>query len=424
MNVKVTYIQQFPYRHLRDDFRAKYQESVVTNPYFEITDPNLVQADLRSGLDEAMHAARAGFDAVAFTEHGQSSYDMHPNPDLGAAALAYATEVENLPTAIFIVGRTLGKVREPLRVAEELAWLDTLSGGRLIAGFPIGLAYDANINAGIVPIETRARYDENLELILKAWTSREPFAWNGQYSQYMHVNVWPRPFQGPHPPVNVTGTGNPNTTRFALERDFGFNLVVVGDHVSGAQRVFDDLWRMADQIGVDDNPYRANFSQFILVAETDAKAEEIYARHVAYSFANGLGAIPFHRFALPGGISPPGLRVLLKQAGAAAPRTEQPSFKSLVESGAIIAGSPATVRDRILDVARRFRFGNLLAFFQIGSLPTDLVKKNIDLFAAEVMPHLRTTWAEYDASNRWWPARLGGLRPSPLQASSKGARLS
>ena len=175
-----------------------------------------------------MHAARAGFDAVGLTEHGQSSYDMDPNPDLGAAALAYQIGAEDLNTGIYVVGRSLGKSREPLRVAEELAWLDNLSAGRLMTGFPVGLPYDANINAGIPPIETRARYDENLSFVLKAWTAREPFAWNGKYSQYMSVNVWPRPFQTPHPPVSITGTGNPNTARFALQRDFGFNLIVMG----------------------------------------------------------------------------------------------------------------------------------------------------------------------------------------------------
>ncbi|MCU1649416.1 MAG: flavin-dependent oxidoreductase, partial [Pseudonocardia sp.] len=88
--MKVTYIHHYPYRHLPEDFASRYAESVVTNPYFELVDPKLVQEDLRSALDEAMYAARAGFDALALTEHGQSSYDMNPNPDLGAAALAYA----------------------------------------------------------------------------------------------------------------------------------------------------------------------------------------------------------------------------------------------------------------------------------------------------------------------------------------------
>jgi len=121
---------------------------------------------------------------------------MNPNPDLGAAALAYATELEGIETGIYTVGRSLGKSREPLRVAEEQAWLDCLSGGRLICGFPVGLAYDANVNAGVPPIETRARYDENFEFILRAWTEREPFPFNGRFSQYPSVNIWPGRYSG------------------------------------------------------------------------------------------------------------------------------------------------------------------------------------------------------------------------------------
>ena len=168
--MRFIYLQHIPYRHLSEDFATRFPESVVTTPYFGVAEPRLVHADIRAGLDESMHAARAGFDAVGLTEHGQSSYDMDPNPDLGAAALAYQIGAEDLNTGIYVVGRSLGKSREPLRVAEELAWLDNLSAGRLMTGFPVGLPYDANINAGIPPIETRARYDENLSFVLKAWT--------------------------------------------------------------------------------------------------------------------------------------------------------------------------------------------------------------------------------------------------------------
>jgi alkanesulfonate monooxygenase SsuD/methylene tetrahydromethanopterin reductase-like flavin-dependent oxidoreductase (luciferase family) len=421
--VKFTYLQHIPYRHLPEDFAHRFPESVVTIPYFGVAEPRLVHADIRAALDESMHAARAGFDAVALTEHGQSSHDMNPNPDLGAAALAYQIGTEDLNTGLHVVGRSLGKTREPLRVAEELAWLDNLSDGRLLAGFPVGLPYDANVNAGIPPIETRPRYDENLAFVLKAWTAPEPFAWNGKYSQYMTVNIWPRPLQLPHPPVSVTGSGNPNTTRFALQRDFGFNHVVLGGSSSGAARVFDDLWRMADEMGIDDNPFRACVGQFVLVADTDAEAERLYGEHLSYSLTRGMGHIPMHRFTLPGGIAPPGLRALLGNGRAAGHSDAPPSFGRLVDAGAIVAGSVATVRDRLADRARSYRVGNLLSLMQVGSMPTDLVKHNIDLFAGGVMPHLRDIWSEYEGANRWWPVRLGGRPVSPVQAQVEGARL-
>ena len=96
---------------------------------------------------------------------------MVPNPSLVASALAYMTESEGLDVAIVPMGRSLGKAKEPLRVAEEYAHIDVMSGGRLVAGFPIGLSYDAAINNGIAPIDIRPRFDEGLELILRAWNS-------------------------------------------------------------------------------------------------------------------------------------------------------------------------------------------------------------------------------------------------------------
>ena len=94
--MKVTYFQQVPYRELPDDFEKRYAESVITTPYFELTEPAKVHTAFRNALDEIMHAARAGFDGIAITEHGQSCYDMAPNPSCRAAALAYATEAEGL----------------------------------------------------------------------------------------------------------------------------------------------------------------------------------------------------------------------------------------------------------------------------------------------------------------------------------------
>jgi alkanesulfonate monooxygenase SsuD/methylene tetrahydromethanopterin reductase-like flavin-dependent oxidoreductase (luciferase family) len=418
--MKVTYVQQFTYRDLPDDFSQRYVESVVTNPYHDLVDPEKVRGAFRNGLDEMMHAARAGFDAVAVTEHGQANYDMSPNPDLTAAAFAYATETEGLEVGIQVIGRTLGKTREPLRVAEEYAVLDQISGGRLLAGFPVGLAYDANFNYGVVPVDTRARYDENLALILKAWTERRPFAWNGKYSQYPGVNSWPRPLQTPHPPIAITTIGTPSTTRFALERDFGFNLVAFhGDPMQIAKPVFDHFWRAAAELGVDDNPYRAAYAQFVAVADTDAEAERLYGKHIEYSFANGIGHIPLYRLAMPGGIPPEGLRQLMMTAPP--PADGPPSYRQLVDSGAVVAGSAETVRERLEMLAKTFRVGNLSLFLQLGSMPHELTKNSIDRFASGVLAHLRPIWSEYDRDNRWWPVRLGGQPASPRQAGSMTA---
>jgi hypothetical protein len=88
-----------------------------------------------------------------------------------------------------------------------------------------------------------------------------------------------------------------------------------------------------------------------------------------------------------------------------------------------VAGSVATVRERLADRARSYRVGNLLLLLQMGSMPTDLVKHNIDMFAGEVMPGLKDIWWEYEDANRWWPARLGGRPVSVTQTELAGVQL-
>lgn len=414
--MKITYIQQFTYRDFPDDLGDGFPESVVTPSYHDLVDPQKVRSAFRNGLDEMMHAARAGFDAVAVTEHGHCTYDMSPNPDLTAAAFAYATESEGLDTAITVLGRTLGKSREPLRVAEEYAVLDHISGGRLIAGFPVGLAYDANVNWGVPPLESRARYEENFELVLRAWTERRPFAWNGKYSQHPGVNIWPRPLQTPHPPVVISSIGSPNTLRLALERDLGFNFVAIGgDPMTVAKPVYDQFWDMSAAMDRDDNPYRASFTAFVAVADTDAEAERLYGKHFEYHFTKGIGHIPFHRLVMPGQVPPEALKQLMA-AGPPPPAEGPPRYRDLLAAGAIIAGGPDTVREKLEHYARTFGTGNLGLFMQVGSTPHDLTEASIDLFGAKVLPKLRPIFADHDDRNRWWPVRLGGAAPSERQA--------
>lgn len=407
--MKVTYFQQVPYRHLPDDFESRF-ESVVTTPYHALTEPRHVASAFRDALDECMHAARAGFDGITITEHSQSSYDMIPNPDILEAILAYATEAEGLPTAIFPVGRSLGKSREPLRVAEEQAMIDAISNGRLVCGFPVGLAYDANINNGVAPAETRARFDENLELVLRAWTESSPFAFNGRFSQYGVVNLWPRPVQDPHPPVWITGIGNPKTMEFCLSRNFGFNYFGWFGYKLTGRRIFDRFGAIAEQMGKTRNPFQIGFMQSIAVAETDAEAERIYGPHIEYFFRKGLGSIPANRLMLPGGIDIRGLEFVLRDPAdfGMYEKMRTANVRELIEAGCVVCGSVETVREQLVSLSREFGIGNLHAMLQFGSMPKELTQHNIDLFAAEVLPALKPIW-EDEYRHHWWPQRLGGV---------------
>src|SRR4051812_41280949 len=88
------------------------------------------------------------------------------------------------------------------------------------------------------------------------------------------------------------------------------------------------------------------------------------------------------------------------------------NWKTLVDNGFIIAGSPQTVADRIIEAAKQLRVGNLHALLQIGSMPHDLTEKNITLFAEEVLPRIRTLWADEGWEHKWWPSGAQDRTPS------------
>jgi alkanesulfonate monooxygenase SsuD/methylene tetrahydromethanopterin reductase-like flavin-dependent oxidoreductase (luciferase family) len=405
--MKITLFGQAPYRHLPPDFEQHYS-SVCNTPYSLVTRDGMYSS-IRDYIDELMAGARAGFDGIAVTEHGQNSFDMTPNPDVVAGALAYATETEGLDVAIYPMGRSLGKAREPVRVAEEYALVDVMSGGRLVAGFPVGLAWDAGINNGVPPLQIRPRFEENFELILRSWAEQEPFPWNGKYSQYPEVNIWPRPLQ-PRPPVWITGTGNPRTMRMTLERDFGFNYFgIVGTKLTG-QRIFDRFWEIADEAGVARNPYRVGFMQTVAVAETDERAEREYGQHLERGFRHWMGAVPPDKRNPPGAIDIRGVRALMKDAGdyGLYGQMRTVTFSQLAEAGAVIVGGPATVREQLAEFCRSYGVGNLHVMLGFGSLPRELVMKNVRLFAEEVAPYLRGLWTDGEFEHHWWPERLGG----------------
>jgi alkanesulfonate monooxygenase SsuD/methylene tetrahydromethanopterin reductase-like flavin-dependent oxidoreductase (luciferase family) len=403
--VKVSMFEQVPYRYMPDGFE-NHHSSVVTAPY-GVVDPGRMTESLRSAYAELVHAARAGFDGLFLTEHSASSYDVSPNPTLLAAAAVCATQAEGLDAAIGILGRSLGKTREPLKIAEEYALLDCLSGGRLIAGFPVGLSYDANLNAAIPAVETRERYREHRELILRAWSEPEPFPWNGRFEKYGQVNIWPRPVQQPHPPVWIPGSGSPGTMRDILKNDYAYvYLSWDGPKLVGRQ-IFDKYWELAAEMGRDANPYRLAFLQVVAVSETDERAEKEYAAHLQAHYRSGLGAVPGTAFAVPGYAEPAAIEGMLRAPAGMFVQMKTATFKQLVDSQVAIVGSPATVADQIEAFVREFRIGNLLVMLQNGSMPRDLTEKNISLFAEQVLPRLRPIWDEEGWTNHWWPRGQG-----------------
>ena len=119
--------------------------------------------------------------------------------------------------------------------------LDCISGGRLVAGFPVGTPMDTNFCYGQIPALTRDKYREAHELIMKAWSEPEPFAFNGKYTQLRYVNFWPRPIQQPHPPIYIPGGGSIETWDFCLDYDYNYSYLCFGGYLAG-KKLLDGYW--------------------------------------------------------------------------------------------------------------------------------------------------------------------------------------
>ena len=231
--MKVSMFHLMPHRELPDDFEDRYHSVWVDPPWSELADPERVGQYYNWTLDELIYADKMGMDGICVNEHHQNAYGFMPNPNLMGSVLARSTK----NAALVQMGATLPTTHPPVRIAEEYAMLDCISGGRLIAGMPLGTSADANFCYGIPPIVQRERYREAHDLIVDAWTRDEMFAFNGKYTQLRYVNIWPKPIQKPHPPIWVPGGGSSSTWDFVCEKNYCYcylsyygNLFATKDH--------------------------------------------------------------------------------------------------------------------------------------------------------------------------------------------------
>ena len=172
--------------------------------------PGWGDADVFSAeLEQIEKAEELGFDAVWLAEHHFQWYGIATDLMVIAGWVAARTQRVRIGTAIVVL-----PFHNPVRLAEQTATIDLMSGGRL--DFGVGRGYQAAEYAGfgLSMDESRASFNECMEVLLKAWTE-ETFSYDGQYTKVNDVTVLPKPVQKPHPPVLVGG-GLPDGARRAL----------------------------------------------------------------------------------------------------------------------------------------------------------------------------------------------------------------
>jgi alkanesulfonate monooxygenase SsuD/methylene tetrahydromethanopterin reductase-like flavin-dependent oxidoreductase (luciferase family) len=372
-----------PYRDLPDDFEEHHESGWVWVPN-ELWDPDTACGYYNVYIDQLVFAEELGFDGVCINEHHQNVYGLMPSPNLIAAALTQRTE----RVKIAIVGNALPLYDPPTRVAEEIAMLDNMSGGRIIAGQVIGGGpeyYSFSIN----PAEARTRFAEAHEIIMRAWTQPGPFEFYGEHYKLRYVNTWPRPLQKPHPPVWIPGVGSLETMEFVAKRRYAY-MGIPYFHIDFFKKTYGLFKQACEREGYEAHPEQMGLLMPIYVGETDAQARAEFEQHFWY----------FKRKLIPGlTLSPPGYTSVQSAIRIFSALEEKfivgvESWEDLEAGSYAIVGSPDTVFEKLAEHIHDLGAGNLLGLLQLGDMPDEKVRGSMTRFAEQVIPRLRAEFPD------------------------------
>ena len=359
----------------------------------QMCDPLKANAYYHRYLDEWQLADELGFD-IMVNEHHSTATSLTASANVILSILARITKRARL----LVLGVPVANRPDPIRVAEEMAMIDVISGGRLELGMIKGVPYEiapANSN----PVGLMERYWEAHDLIVKALATHDgPFNFEGKYFHHRSVNIWPRAFQKPHPPI----WGSTSTP--ANARELGLRGMVVGSFMGGVvetlklHKAYAQGWR---ESGRGDAVPTSQFG-YLAICATASTREEGRRRANAiadYIRTNAQVSEPYTK--PPGYLgveqtirslrspNPRAFRTLFTPSGRPVELTTA-SVDDFIECGVAFCGSPDDVYEQICAFVDAIGgFGNLMLMGQGGRLGHADTEDSLRLFARDVMPRLK-----------------------------------
>ncbi len=338
---------------------------------------------------------------IMINEHHQTATCMVPAAPIMLGILARQTSRARL----LILGNPLPNRNQPVRVAEEMAMIDVISRGRLECGFVRSVPYEAAA-ANTLPYRGSERLWEAHDLILKAWTTHDgPFSFEGRWHRHRQVNIWPRPWQRPHPPVWITMGSAASAKPVARHRHVGAVFLAGYERV---RPIFDAYRANYRELHGEHAPLdRLAYCALVFVGDSEREATAGAEQLMWYMRANKVSE-PWKN---PPGYHPPGLsaRILRGAHVSGTGAAYSVELGEHMRRGNVFAGTP----DQVYGQIRAFwehsgGFGHLLMMGQAGHLPADRVLRSMTLFNDEVYPRLRELAADWDPE-----AATGRRRPPP-----------
>jgi alkanesulfonate monooxygenase SsuD/methylene tetrahydromethanopterin reductase-like flavin-dependent oxidoreductase (luciferase family) len=408
--MKIGYFTERPYRWVPEEalFR-NHAFFAVSNKYF---DREKAADDYNYYLDEACYAEELGFDAVALNEHHGTPFCMGGVMNVEAAILARITST----VKIVLVGNPLPVIKHPLRMAEELAEIDLISRGRLVAGWVRGAGSEQFFN-NANPAYNREYFNEAHDFIIQAWTRPGPWRYEGKHFHYRHVNPWALPYQKPHPQMWIPGVLSPETVRWCAEHRYPY--VGLGTAIGPTCDLWDIYADEAAKHGYQAGPENFGYLIPTFVAETEEKAQDL-GRGFIYGGGQTAFSRPEHTLP-PGYNSKSAIRMLAKQPGgswlgvsrdklrqareeaqdqeaefAEIRRKLANSYQKAQQGLQIVVGSPKTVIPKIKTMLRVLRPGIFIFFHIQGPVSNTDRLTSVRLMAQEVVPAIREYAKEID----------------------------
>ena len=379
------YFTEMPYPHIPPHDEISSMRVTLPNRLF---DPKLGHQLYNRYLDEFCLADEMGLD-IMVNEHRSSVVCMDVAAPLSLAILARQTKRARL----LILGNSVANRDDPIRIAEEMAMVDCISGGRLECGMVRGVTYEV-FPSGTNPTQTTERLWEGIDMVRKAWLSHDgDFNYEGRFWHRRNVNIWPRPYQQPCPRIWITGTNDrDNIAKVASE---GHVFATFLTPHTTTRQLFDHYRAHYIDNGL---PGGLAFMPLVYVADTDEEAMK-GADEVAWYLRTK---------AAPQFKNPPGyvnvdlnVQALRGTFTKASDNIRAQGLDYLRDQGVIIAGTP----DSVVKQIRRLHeltggFDHLLMMMQCGFLSHEKTVSNIKLFAKEVYPRIRDL---PPSVNREWP---------------------
>ncbi|HZR40084.1 MAG TPA: LLM class flavin-dependent oxidoreductase [Ktedonobacteraceae bacterium] len=322
-------------------------------------EPELGQRMMEEMFEQVTRADELGFDWISFSEHHYAPL-LVPTPNPAIFAAAAIQRIRRARIALF--GPIL-PLRNPIHVAEEIAMLDVLSGGRLLLLFLRGVPYELRAFS-VNPDEARAMTQEATLLITRALTDPQPFSWEGKYYHYQTVSVWPGLIQRPHPPLYSTGNSFESAT-FAASQGHGLALSYAP--LSYIAQVIPHYRAEAAKHGWEPREDQIIFRGNLIATDTDEEAQQLAAQ---------LAALPH----LKRQQNPP------SPSSSDGERNASPVAPVLIAS-AQFCGGPQTLVSQ-MKALHDLGVGVVDLVIPTGLMSQTQVLHSLELFAREVLPRI------------------------------------